>query len=298
MSKPIWLSFLSALFLLSTGCQAMKNSGSEVSVKSSSATAEPSISSSYPNSQSVEEKDYQFNRAIDALLTESVGDYRTLIPVCPAESYQGSNVERDNYGITATAIYCFSSTDGESLSKAYKASLNRRGFSFSASSSENTTQGAYRRVSPNQILFVLFDPFALSEGSGLRIVAYLYQDKRTSFPEQEIKNFIGSDIPAAEADYYTAERQTSYGIDRLYIACYRPKEGILDSYSALLKQNGYTVTDNYGTRYADKGNIGLTYLYRTQEESVERGFEGDRDVFLIAVYDISSTTSGNEKERK
>lgn len=280
------------LLLILAGCQREKNSGEPSLTNPPSAeTSEilkPSASEELPSL--TEAPTYRFSQEVDALLEESLGEFIAELPVCTGTSYSGKNEYISKYDLTATALYCYSDYDPNDLVKTYKAVLKRNDFTLQKVS-EGESPWAIKRVSPNQILCVIFDSFSSTQGKGLRMTVYIRKDKQTTFPNNQVKAFVGEEIPVAPASYYTAQVQSNRGIKALIIACYDPKSSILKDYSKLLTDNGYTYTSSQ--QYAEKGNVGISLAYRKKEESIESGFDGDRDIFLIAVYKLTDLTAGN-----
>ncbi len=282
------------LLLILAGCQIGKTSEEPTPSLTNSSSIETSESLKESSSEELpsltEAPTYRFSKEIDALLEESLGEFITELPVCTGTSYTGKNEHIAKYDITATAIYCFSDYDPNDLVKTYKAVLKRNDFTLQKVS-KGESPWAIKRVSPNQILCVIFDSFTSIQGKGLRRTVYIRKDKQTDFPNDKVKAFVGEEIPVAPASYYTAQTQSNRGITALIIACYDPKPTILNDYAKLLTDNGYTYQS--AQQYGEKGNVGVSLAYRTKEESVESGFNGDRDIFLIAVYKLTDLTAEN-----
>lgn len=252
------------LLLILAGCQREKNSGEpSLTNPPSGETSEilkPSASEELPSL--TEAPTYRFSQEVDALLEESLGEFIAELPVCTGTSYSGKNEYISKYDLTATALYCYSDYNPNDLVKTYKAVLKRNDFTLQKVS-EGESPWAIKRVSPNQILCVIFDSFSSTQGKGLRRTVYIRKDKQTTFPNDQVKAFVGEEIPVAPASYYTAQVQSNRGLKALIIACYDPKSSILEDYSKLLTDNGYIYTSSQ--QYAEKGNVGVSLAYRTKE---------------------------------
>lgn len=201
--------FLLPLLLILAGCQREKNSGEpSLTNPSSVETSEILNHLLQKNYLLTEAPTYRFSQEVDALLEESLGEFIAELPVCTGTSYSGKNEYISKYDLTATALYCYSDYDPNDLVKTYKAVLKRNDFTLQKVS-EGESPWAIKRVSPNQILCVIFDSFSSTQGKGLRMTVYIRKDKQTTFPNNQVKAFVGEEIPVAPASYYTAQVQSN-----------------------------------------------------------------------------------------
>lgn len=175
------------LLLILAGCQREPSLTNPPSAETSE-ILKPSASEELPSM--TEAPTYRFNKEVDALLEESLGEFIAELPVCAGTSYSGKNEYISKYDLTATALYCFSDYDPNDLVKTYKAVLKRNDFTLQKVS-EGESPWAIKRVSPNQILCVIFDSFSSTQGKGLRRTVYIRKDKQTTFPNDQVKAFVG-----------------------------------------------------------------------------------------------------------
>lgn len=216
-------------------------------------------------------KEIRWDKKVDKLLKETLGDALDVLPVYEASSYEAMNVDDDSTGITYTTVYCMSDNVLGNEAKLYSVSLVAQGFTKSY---EGESITLYKQATDTSYLVLTLIQGDKGSNVSLIFYAYLSQFRYKEWPSEEIESYIGFDIPSYPGDYY----YLSVSGGALQIQVEGATSNSADEYSDVLGFNGYSVTTTeysgytiyYGTP-SDKSHT-LTYVY-----------DSDSSILLIQV---------------
>lgn len=244
-----------------------------------------SVTTQSENESETPVKTYRYNEAVDDALDISLGEYVDELPYLTADRYTAENRTMPSYGIIYTTLSCYSSQDPAGLVKVYKASANLMGYDMTTS--DGYVQG-YKRLAPDTLIFITFGAFEDSKTSesGVAIACWIQHDKQKTFPSDAIRDFLGTDLPEVEADYYSAQQQTMQNIEVLVISCFNAKESEMTAFGKKLENDGYVLTDYGSATTAENKDrkVGLQFVYYTAEDAAEVGYDGTMPVLTIIAY--------------
>ncbi len=202
---------------------------------SSSSPIQPSDGSS--SSSSIVIKTVYWNETVDELLIETIGEKGLeTLPVFTADHYSGRNSVDSSSGTNFTSLYCYKENTDGSEAKAYAAGLTAMGF---MSQSSNVGYIRYKEISDTAYLVVAFVQGDGKDNYALGISAYLSNYRYSSWPEEQIKRYMGlSNIPHPEGSYYYFQSNND---GSAYINIEGLPSSCITDYIQLLEGSGYLV---------------------------------------------------------
>lgn len=256
--------FLLSLLLLAS---CASNPGAE-QTSFSDLSSETEVTSA---TEASSEEETRWDKKVDKLLKETLGEAIDVLPVYEASSYEALNVDDEDTGITYTTVYCMSDNVLGNEAKLYSISLVAQGF---IKSSEGETITLYKQATDTSYLVLTL--FQGDKGSNVSLVfyAYLSQFRYKEWPSEEIESYIGFDIPSYPGDYY----YLSVSGGSLQIQVEGATSSSAEEYSDVLGFNGYSVTT---TEYS-----GYTVYYGTPSDkshTLTYAYDSDSSILLIQV---------------
>lgn len=258
---------LASLLLLSSCKGTPPDASSRIS--SSSPVSSSGISSSGPVSPSSSTKPASlFDEETDSNLFLGVGQYRSLIPVFPADSYSSRVTEED--GISTCEVCC-SGYQMKNPLESYSLILMHKGYTVRTG---DASSQAMTRADVDSILALTY----LLKDDDFYFSCYLYFDKQSTWPEKEVQSVLGGkDIPHPNADYYSyATGKISENVKAIQVSCFSDNPDYTLSYKALLETNQYTVTKQQN----DDGEY-YQAISKDQTVAIAFAYNEDPSYFLI-----------------
>jgi hypothetical protein len=266
MKKAKNILFIALLSLLGTSCGS--NSYFKESLFDPSSTSLEELS--YLQSDSLSEtSSFIWNEGIDLIVKDVLGSYASSLPCLTSDSYEAHSFERNNTQYLQVDAF---SENYSTSDKTYSVVLRMNNYQVSFNS-EGGFYNAAVRVSMTHLLFVQYQ--VNPEKKCLTIMAYLYQDKVTSWPTEAVKSVLDDqDIPHFNAPYYQYEiNEYKTGSYLIAIACYVDDAKCADNYLKILSTNGYDTSQYAYTQYCTNKTIAVSFYY-----------DIDKQYFLLQAY--------------
>ena len=219
-------------------------------------------------SQSLVQKTY-WSQEVDKALRATIGEAISILPVYECSSYQVSNACDDATGIPYSTVYCYQESVTGKEASLYATALVAQGFARQSSS-------LLLKVSSDTEYLVL----GLAQGDGkdglaLAFTAYLSSYRYAEWPSDEVNEYLGSDIPHADGDYYYV---TASDTGSLQIQVEGVSETCASDYSSLLIEYDYLVTPY------DRGTYTLYYAVSEEKDhAIAFAYDEDSKTLLIQI---------------
>lgn len=249
MNKPVLV--LACLSLLASCSNPAGNQTEPISNPSSS-------------SQSQVEESYLFDKQIDALLLESIGEQgmKSLLAPFEGASYTGENKVDSSSGITYTSIKVYLPSPSLKEAELYAKAL----VTYSFVKSETSSGYSLSKIATDtEYLVISLRQYNGENGLAMGMNVYLSPYRYSEWPEEKITSFLGWEIPYPEGDYYYLSSSSSE--DLLIQIEGGVNASTAEDYASTLKEEGYEVTSylSYGiTVYAatpKQGGFSISFAY-------------------------------------
>ena len=260
MKSKFFLAVMSGLVLFLSSC-------GENTLNVSSFSEETSIEETTQSSSLSPTEKILWNDEVDALLGVSLGNYSSYLPVLYADYYEGDNALNERYGITYTSIICL----GEGMedgAKNYSRALSLLSFDVSYND-EYKSYGAIKRVAFDSLMQVTFFSSINKDNRNYTgIACWIYHDKVTKFPSEEVNAFLGEDIPVIEAPFYSFSKTEYLGTAIFCLYCYGLESSSYDDYKSMLAEDSWTIEEESGVGVATSSSkkCGLNFGFQELED--------------------------------
>jgi len=277
MNKINRLMLLISSFCLVSGCANKAVSLSDVLLSSEITSETTSLIST-----TSEEKKVYWDEETDEKIRYAIGDFIKDLPLMVGTVV--SSITGDNDGLKYVDLTLSTGYGASMNNLIYKTELTKNDFTVQQTGTEGLYQ-AYKSVSYEYMLIVLYRNVASGKSVNFQIETYLYQDKTTTWPTDSVVSYLGKDIPHLDGGYYYFAASTSYE-DTFVLGVYGLDETSLETYINLLKQAGYITRENiYFYNAVEKASyINLDFYFdETEQALIIQGY------LLDAIYDWPTT---------
>lgn len=193
-------------------------------------------------------------------------EYSTLIPSVEAESFSAywsieSNEESD-LEIKFTSISCYGVRESY-VTSTYEHDLQNNGFLISSS-----YQMGYQDVTYTTDLVVQYELVEDEESVHFDLIIYSVELRTESFPSDDIKSFLGFEIPEFKAKSY--EYYASFGSNyeiQIDIYSYYCEEDAISNYVSKLQDLSYKISQKDGLYFAQRDDLMVDIIFYQYDET-------------------------------
>lgn len=204
-----------------------------------------------------------WDEEIDEYLQASVGEYFNQVPIFSEGLLYDVRIDSEE-GVDYTTLYFDTELTVSTANLVYKTLALSK--DFTVTTVQSGLYQATKSVSLEYVLVVTYGAYQDRTRSGnvFAIETFLYKDKITEWPGEEVFDFFGCDIPEFEAPYYQFQRgQTEDGTEMIAIAAFGAGKDSETEYLGILKNAGYVVRTGTSTcnaiHHEDKVNLEFYY---------------------------------------
>lgn len=204
-----------------------------------------------------------WSEEIDDYLKESLNEFYNQVPIFTEGELIEGEVDEEN-GITYTIITLETELSLQMANLAYKTALMSNEYSITS-----LNNGYYQAAKSVSLEYVLVVNYGVYKNRGddyntFYIQTYLYRDKLTEWPSEELEDFFGCEIPEFEAPYYQFQRGVAEDdIEMVAIAAFGAGKDSETTYMGILKDAGYVVRTGTSTCSAvsHEDRVNLEFYY-------------------------------------
>lgn len=213
-------------------------------------------------------KPIHWNETVDADLRYAVQEYLYEIPVMDGEIIKSMHGYDEASKTKYANVAIETSISPNTANIAYKTLLLENNYTVDANA-----DGSHLAVKDVSIEYklVLFYEATTSGGKNIfSLQTYLYQDKITTWPGDDIKEVLGSDIPHYKAPYYYIESGINYGTLMFQLLCFGITPSSENEYVSILKKAGWITRKYNGLNNAvlEKTGANLDFYYDEEYEAL------------------------------
>lgn len=209
-----------------------------------------------------------WTQEIDDYVKESLDDYYKDLPIfTEGEFFEGNVTEED--GTNYTTLYFDTELTIQMANMVYRTTCMSQG--FDVSTLKSGLYQASKSVSLEYVLVVTYGTYKEKTNAlnTFAIETFLYRDKITEWPTEEVESVLGCDIPHIEAPYYQFHKDVAEGgVEYFELDVFGLDDKAETTYMGILKEAGYVVRTGTSTCNAisHEDRVQLEFMYNEEYE--------------------------------